>query len=138
VGTSKIVMGAGVYVIIGLYAFGFNAADQAVYNVGRSEAFHDQARQIADVGMRFAIGDLGSNSSPSSYPSGNVNLIGGTVTYTGDHPAGLTASQVRVTSVGIYNGYQVTIVSILQYNGVKWVTLRVYQKPDAAEYSRLG
>ena len=136
-GTSKIVAGAGVYVIIGLYALGFNAADQAVYNVGRSEAFHDQARQIAYVGMRFATGDMGSSSSPA-FPSGTVNLIGGSVTYTGDRPAGLSTSQVRVTSVGTYNGYTVTIVSILWYNGVKWVTQRVYQKPDAAEYTRLS
>lgn len=72
-GTSKIVIGAGVYVIIGLHALGFNAA-----------------------------------------------------------------SRVRVTSVGTYNGYTVTIVAILQYNGVKWITQKVYQKPDAVEYSRLS
>src|SRR3989304_4968022 len=110
-GTTKIVMGAGVYVIIGLYTLGFVAADQAVYNVGRSEAFHDQAREIAYIGMRFAVGDMGSSSS-ASLPSGNVNLIGGNVTYTGDRPAGVAASQVRVTSHGTYNGHQVTIVAI--------------------------
>ena len=136
-GTSKIVIGAGVYVIIGLYALGFSAADQAVYNAGRSEAFHDQARQIAYVGMKFAVGDMGSNSA-ASMPSGNVSLIGGSVAYTGDRPVGLAASQVRVTSLGTYNGYQVTIISILQYNGVKWTVQRVYQQPDAAEYSRIG
>jgi len=137
VGTSKIVAGAGIYVIIGLYALGFNTADEAVYNVGRSQAFHDQARQIAYVGMRFATGDMGS-SSLAALPSGNVTLIGGTVAYTGDRPAGLSASQVRVTSVGTYNGFIVTIVAILQFNGVKWVTQKVYQKPDAAEYTRLS
>ncbi len=136
-GTSKIVAGAGVYVIIGLYALGFSTADQAVYNVGRSEAFHDQARQIAYVGTRFAMGDMGSNSL-AALPSGNVSLIGGSAAYTGDRPAGLTASQMRVTSVGTYNGSIVTIVAILQYNGTKWVTQKVYQKPDAAEYSRLS
>lgn len=136
-GTSKIVIGAGVYVIIGLYALGFNAADQAVYNVGRAQAYHDQARQIAYVGMRFAIGDMGANVG-ASLPSGNVNLIGGNVTYTGDRPAGVSASQVRVTSRGTYNGYQVTIVAILWHNGVKWVTQRVYQQADAAEYARLS
>lgn len=130
-------MGAGVYVIIGLYALGFNAADQAVYSVGRSEAFHDQARQIAYVGMRFAMGDMGSNASPA-FPSGTVSLIGGSVTYTGDRPAGFLASQVRVISRGTYNGYQVTIIAVLQYNGVKWVTQKVYQQQDAAEYSRIS
>lgn len=136
-GTTKIVAGAGVYVIIGLYALGFSSADQAVYNVGRSEAYHDQARQIANVGMRFAIGDMGSSSSPAM-PSGNVSLIGGSVTYTGDRPAGLTTSQVRVTSHSTYNGFQITIVAILQFNGVKWTVQRVYQQADAAEYSRLS
>jgi hypothetical protein len=137
VGTSKIVAGAGVFVIIGLYALGFNTADQAVYNVGKAEAYHDQARQIANVGMRFAMGDMGSSSNPA-LPSGNVNLIGGSVSYTGDRPAGLTASQVRVTSQSTYNGYHVTIVAILQWNGVKWTVQRVYQQVDAAEYSRLS
>jgi hypothetical protein len=136
-GTSKIVMGAGVYVIIGLYALGFSAADQAVYTVAKSEAFHDQARQIANVGTKFAVGDMGSNSSPA-FPSGTVSLIGGAVTYTGDRPAGLAASQVRVTSSGTYNGYQVTVVAILFYNGVKWTVQRVYQQADAAEYSRMS
>ena len=136
-GTSKIVMGAGVYVIIGLYALGFSSANQAVYTTAKSEALHDQARQIAYVGARFALGDMGSNSSPA-FPSGTVNLIGGTVTYSGDRPAGLAASQVRVTSNGTYNGYQVTVVSILYYNGVKWTVQRVYQQADAAEYSRLS
>ena len=136
-GTSKIVAGAGVYVIIGLYALGFNSADQAVYSVGRSEAYHDQARQIANVGMRFAMGDMGSSSNPA-LPSGNISLIGGSVSYTGDRPAGLTASQVRVTSQSTYNGYHVTIVAILQWNGVKWNVQRVYQQVDAAEYSRLS
>lgn len=136
-GTSKIVMGAGVYIIIGMYALGFRAADQAVYTVAKSEAFHDQARQIANVGTKFAVGDMGSNSAPA-FPSGTVSLIGGTVTYTGDRPAGLTASQVRVTSSGTYNGYQVTVVAILSYNGVKWIIQRVYQQVDAAEYSRMS
>ena len=116
-GTSKIVMGAGVYVVIGLYALGFTAADQAVYTVAKSEAYHDQARQIANVGTRFAVGDMGSNSTPA-LPSGTVSMIGGSVTYTGDRPAGLTSSQVRVTSSGTYNGFQVTVVAILYYNGV--------------------
>lgn len=136
-GTTKIVMGAGVYVIIGLYALGFSSADQAVYAVAKSEAFHDQARQIAYSGMRFALGDMGSNSAPA-FPSGTVGLIGGSVTYAGDRPAGLTASQVRVTSRGTFNGYQVTVVAILFYNGIKWTVQKVYQQADAAEYSRMS
>ncbi len=130
-------MGAGIYVIIGLYALRFTAADQAVFTVAKSEAFYDQARQIAHVGTKFAVGDMGFNSA-AALPLGTVSLIGGTVTYTGDRPAGLAASQVRVTSPGTYNGYQVTVVAILFYNGVKWTVQRVYQQADATEYSRMS
>ena len=90
-----------------------------------------------DIHSKFAIGDMGSNSSPA-FPSGTVNLIGGTVAYTSDRPAGFATSQMRLTAVGTYNGYQVTISAVLQYTGVKWVTQRVYQNPDAVEYSRLN
>ena len=136
-GTSKIVMGAGVYVMIGLFALGFNTADQAVYNVGKSQAYHDQARQIAQAGVKFAVGDVGGNSS-AAFPSSTVSLIGGSVTYAGDRPAGLTSSQMRITSSGSYNSFQVTMVVILAYNGTKWVVQRVYQRSEAAEYSRLS
>ena len=136
-GTSKIVMGAGVYVIIGLYALGFSTADQAVYNVSQSQAFHDQAGQIAQTGIKFAIGDMGSNSA-AAFPASTVNLISGSVTYTGDRPAGFSATQVRVISQGTYNGFQVTVVAVLQHNGVKWVMQRLYRQPNAAEYSRMS
>jgi|SRR5450759_32063 len=115
---------------------GFSAADQAVNEVSQSQAYYDQARQIADVGMRFATGDMGSNLS-HALPSGTVSLINGSVTYTGDRPPGLLSSQVRVTSVGTYNDYTVTIVAILKHNGTKWVTDKVYQKPDANGHKKL-
>ena len=130
-------MGASVYIIIGLYALGFNTADEAVYGVARSQAFHDQARQIAQAGLKFAIGDAGS-SVWAAFPSSTVSLINGSVTYSADRPAGLSASQMRITSRGSYNGYQVTMVAILQHNGVKWVTQKIFQQQDAAEYARLS
>ena len=137
-GTSKIIMGVGVYAMIGLFALGFNTADQAVSTVAQNQAFHDQVRQISNIGVKFAIGDAGSNSASTNLPSGTVSLIGGSVTYTSDRPAGLAATQMRVTSTGTYNSFQVTMVAILQYNGVKWTLQRIYQQPSAAEYTRLS
>ena len=130
-------IGLGVYALIGLYALAFNTADQVVFNAGESQAYHDQARQIANVGIRFAIGDAGSSPTPS-LESNSVSVINGTVSYNSDRPTGVSSTQMRVTSIGAYNGYQVTMVAILQYNGVKWVLQRVYQQPDPAEYSRLS
>lgn len=136
-GTSKIVIGIGIYAVIGLYALAFNTADQAVFTVSQNQTFHDQARQMANSGVKFAVGDAGSAASPS-LSSTTVSLSTGSVTYTTDRPAGVSANQVRVTSTGSYNGYSVTMVAILQYTGVKWTLSRVYQQADAAEYSRLS
>jgi hypothetical protein len=136
-GTSKVIIGLGAYVMIGMYALLFTSTDQAIYNVAQSQAFHDDARQISNAGVKFALGDVGGNSG-AAFPSSTVGFNGGSVTYAGDRPSGLTGTQMRVTSTGTYNGFQVTMVAILQYNGVKWALQRIYQQPDAAEYSRLS
>ena len=136
-GTSKVIIGLGAYVMIGMYALLFTSTDQAIYNVAQSQAFHDDARQISNAGVKFALGDVGGNSG-AAFPSSTVGFNGGSVTYVGDRPSGLTGTQMRVTSTGSFNGFQVTMVAILQYNGVKWTLQRIYQQPDAAEYSRLS
>ena len=136
-GTSKVVIGLGAYVMIGMYALLFISTDHAIYNVAQSQAFHDQARQISNAGVKFALGDAGGNSS-AAFPSSTVNFNGGSVTYVADQPVGLSGTQMRVTSTGTYNGFQVTMIAVLQYNGVKWTLQRIYQQPDAAEYSRLS
>jgi hypothetical protein len=136
-GTSKVIVGLGAYFMIGMYTLLFMTTDQAIYNVAQSQAFHDQARQISNAGVKFALGDVGGNSA-ASYPSSSVSFNGGSVTYLGDRPTGLSGTQMRVTSTGTYNGFQVTLVAILQYNGVKWTLQRIYQNPDPVEYSRLS
>jgi len=123
--------------MIGMYALLFTSTDQAIYNVAQSQAFHDDARQISTAGIKFAIGDVGGNSA-AGFPSSTVSFNGGSVTYIADRPAGLSGTQMRVTSTGTYNGFQATMVAILQYDGVKWTLQRIYQLPDAAEYSRLS
>src|SRR5208283_761562 len=104
-GTSKVIVGLGAYVMIGMYALLFTSTDQAIYNVAQSQAFHDQARQIATAGVKFALGAVGGNSS-AACPSSTVNFNGGTVVYVGDRPAGLSGTQIRVTSTGTCNGFQ--------------------------------
>ena len=136
-GTSKVVIGLGVYAVIGLYALAFNTADQALVNLGQSQAYHDVARQIANSGVKFAVGDAGGSTSPSLGTT-SVSLMNGSVTYTTDRPVSLASNQIRVTSASSYQNYSVTIVAILYYNGTQWIIQRVYQQSDATEYSRLS
>ncbi|HTX17173.1 MAG TPA: hypothetical protein VMG34_00830 [Bacteroidota bacterium] len=134
-------IGLGIYAVIGLYAMAFNTADLAVSNSSQAQAFHDQARVIANVGVKFAIGDAGAATSPT-LSSSTVSLMGGSVTYVTDRPAGVASNQMRVTSTSSYTvasvTYSVTMVAILYYNGAKWTMQRIYQTPDATEYSRLS
>jgi hypothetical protein len=133
-------IGLGVYAVIGLYAMAFNTADVSVSNTSQNQAYHDQARQIANVGVKFAIGDAGAAASPT-FATTTVSLMSGSVTYTTDRPGGVSSSQIRVTSTGTYGSsptYSVTMVAILYYNGTKWTLQRVYQVPDPTEYSRLS
>ncbi|HTY11909.1 MAG TPA: hypothetical protein VMF88_12655 [Bacteroidota bacterium] len=136
-GTSKVIIGLGAYVMIGMYTLLFTSTDQAIYNVAQSQSFHDDARQIASSGIKFAIGDVGGDSG-AAFPSSTVSFNGGSVTYLGDRPAGVSATQMRITATGTYNGFKVTMIAILQYTGVKWTIQRVYQVPDASEYSKLS
>jgi len=136
-GTSKIMIGLGIYAVIGLYALAFNTADQGMVNLGQSQAYHDMARQIANSGVKFSIGDAGASTTPTLGTT-SVSLMSGSVIYVTDRPAGVSATQMRVTSTGTYNNYSVTMVAILYYNGTKWILQRVYQQPDATEYTRLS
>ena len=136
-GTSKIIVGLGAYAMIGMYTLLFTSTDQAISNVAQSQSFHDQARQISTSGIKLSVGDVGGNSA-AAFPSSSVAVNGGIVMYAGDRPAGLSATQMRVTSTGTYNGFQVTMVAILQYSGVKWTIQRIYQVPDPSEYSKLS
>ena len=85
-GTSKVIIGLGAYVMIGMYALLFTSTDQAIYGVAQSQAYHDDARQISNAGVKFALGDVGGNSA-ASFPSSTVSLNGGSVTYR-SRPAG--------------------------------------------------
>ena len=134
-------IGLGIYAVIGLYAMAFNTADLAVNSSSQAQAYHDQARVMANVGVKFAIGDAGAATSPT-LASSTVSLLGGSVTYTTDRPAGVASNQMRVTSTSSYTvssvNYSVTMVAILYYNGAKWTLQRVYQVPDATEYLKLS
>ena len=136
-GTSKVMIGLGIYAVIGLYALAFNTVDQTMLNVGQNQAYHDMARQLASSGVRLAIGDAGAATSPAM-GSSTVSMMNGSVTYATDRPAGVASTQMRVTSTGSYNSYAVTMVAILYYNGSKWTQQRIYQQPDATEYGKLS
>ena len=96
-GTSKVIVGLGAYVMIGMYTLLFTSTDQAIYNVAQSQAFHDQARQISNAGVKFALGDVGGNSS-AAYPSSTVSFNSGSVAIRW-RPAGRTSRDANAGDI---------------------------------------
>ncbi len=114
-GTAKVIFLSGLYIILGVYTVGFNKANDAVRTVANSGATFNQAAQIAQTSLQFAVKDLPYSSMPtSSYSMHNVAMMGGTASYSTDFN-GLPANQLRVTASGTYNGQTVTTVTILKY-----------------------
>ncbi len=112
-GTAKVIFLSGLYIIMGVYTVGFNKANTSVRNIANYQASRVEAAQIAQTGIQYAVRDLGT-AMPSTLPfSGNVTMMGGSMSYTSDN-AGLPADQARVTAVGTYNGEQVTTIAIVK------------------------
>jgi hypothetical protein len=135
-GMSKVILASGVFVIVGMYSLSFRAADNATSVVALAQAIHSQTEQIALAGTKFAAVDLGGSASiPTILPSGSVNLMGGTVSYRTDP---LPSSKLKVTSVGTYGGHSVTYLATVEFVSPRWQVKRIYEVPDAAEFSRLN
>jgi hypothetical protein len=137
-GTSKVILASGMFVIIGMYSLAFRTADNASFTVAQAQAFRNQATQIALAGVRFASVDLGNRESPGVLPSGTVNLMGGSTTYVTDRPAGYPVTQVRVTSTGNYGGHSITTVAVMNWSSLRWTITRTYAQSSAAGYSKLN
>jgi len=129
-GTSKIVMLSGIYLILGMYTVGFTSADRNNSSIAESVANSIQAEQIARTGISLAMTKMGGSSSINSYTDQNASVMNGSVVYSAS-PAGLPASQSQVTSTGTFSGKTVTIKAVFSYERNRWRVIRMYVVPTA-------
>ncbi|HAP36451.1 MAG TPA: hypothetical protein DCQ28_11100 [Bacteroidetes bacterium] len=129
-GTSKIVMLSGIYLILGMYTVGFTSADRNNSSIAESVANSVQAEQIARTGISLAMTKMGGSSSINSYTDQNASVMNGSVVYSAS-PAGLPASQSQVTSTGTFSGKTVTIKAVFSYERNRWRVIRMYVVPTA-------
>jgi hypothetical protein len=129
-GTSKIVMLSGLYIIIGLYTMGFNSADQTVRDASLSQAMTAQAEQLAYTGVKLEIGDMETfwasaadwNTFHSYSYSGyfyetGLSFNGGTIDYSVVPTSSTTAT---ITATGhSTSGTSTTSVTVIAH--VTWV-----------------
>ncbi len=131
-GTSKIVMLSGVYLILGMYTVGFTAADRNNSSISESVANSIQAEQIARTGISLAMTKMGGtySSSTYAYTNQNASVMSGTVVYSASQ-TGLPSSQSQVTSTGTFSGKTVTIKAVFSYDRNRWRIIRMYVPPVA-------
>ena len=85
-GTSKISLISGVYIILGLYTFAFNNSDETVSKLAYTAGNQTQAEQLAKTGLSLALLKLYSynpstNYSYTYFSTQNASSMGGSVTY---------------------------------------------------------
>ena len=134
-GSSKIIMLSGVYLIFGFYTIAFNNADESMFKSSTKTATIAQEEQLAQTGLSLASGYMGTNSLRSSYITRTFVSGIDTVKYSATQPAGFPASQTQVTSTAshttVVGGVStvtrtVTETAVYQYHNGRWKQMRVF------------
>ena len=130
-GTSKIVMLSGVYLVLGMYTLSFSEAGKASSTQAATIASSIQAEQLARTGVSLAMTKMGTKSAMYSYSDQSSSVMNGTVVYSAERPAGFPASQSQITSTGTFNGKTLTITAVCSYDRGRWRIVRLFVPPTA-------
>ncbi|MFZ4621725.1 MAG: hypothetical protein ACOYNS_14285 [Bacteroidota bacterium] len=137
-GSSKIIMLSGIYLIFGFYIKSYNNVDEAVYKISLKSATMAQAEQLAETGITLAKSYLGGSAAntfgPKTFISGND-----TVQYSASSLGVASPSQTMVTStashyttVMVAGSPTVKVVrrvvqtALMQYHNARWKQIRIY------------
>ena len=130
-GTSKITLISGVYIILGLYTFAFNNSDETTSTLAYSAGKQTQAEQLANTGVSLALVKL-ANYNPSYYYSRThfstktSTGLKGTVTYNATVESGLSSDERQIVATGTLNGTTVTVTAIVHYDTGRWRVERTF------------
>lgn len=125
-GTSKIILLSGVYMVLGLYTVSFISADESNFSNALQVSSTLQSEQIAKSGLALALAGLGNDISKTSIPASEVTISGGVLSYSASRPASFPLTQTQVVSTGQFNGEQVQMTAVFHFQGGRWKVLRVY------------
>jgi len=134
-GSSKIIMLSGMYLIFGFYIVAFNNADESMFKSSTKTATGAQIEQLAQTGLSLASGYMAGDASKANFATRTYVTGNDTVSYSAAQPAGFPASQTQVTSVAshttVVDGQvrvtrAVTETAVYQYNHGRWKQVRVF------------
>ena len=138
-GSSKIIMLSGIYLIFGFYTAAFNNADESMFKSSMNTATLVQTEQFAQTGLSLASGYMANDASKSSFAARTFVTGNDTVWYSASQHAGFPASQTQVTSVATHTtvvggvakvSRTVTQTAVYQYHNNRWKQMRVFTARD--------
>ena len=129
-GSSKIIMLSGIYLILGFYTVGFGVADESNFALASQVATQVQAEQIARTGLSLAMTKVGGTNSVGNrtYSELTASVMNGSVKYKAD---ALSSTQSQITSTGTFNGKTVVVKAVFVYYNSRWRVSRLYVTPTA-------
>jgi len=134
-GSSKIIMLSGTYLIFGFYIVAFNNADESMFKSSTKSATLVQEEQFAQTGLSLATTYMADNSSRYTFATRTFVSGNDTIRYSATRPASFPASQTQVTSIAshstVVNGEvmvtrSVTQTAVYQYHNGRWKQMRVF------------
>lgn len=125
-GTSKLTMISGLYVILGFYVSAFNSADEATSTIASNAAMTAQTEQLAQTGVSMALLSMANNSSIENLNERSLSTMGGRVTFSANHPATLSSSERLITSRGVISSTQVEATAVIHFDKGRWRIERIY------------
>ena len=134
-GSSRIIMLSGVYLIFGFYTIAFNNADESMFKSSMKSATLSGSEQLAQTGLSLASGYMANDFSKINFATRTFVTGTDTVKYSATHPVSLPASQTQVTSTAshttvvggvVKDSRTVTQTAVYQFHNGRWKQMRVF------------
>lgn len=125
-GSSKVILLSGVYLILGFYTLSFNSTNEANFSNALSVASSLQTEQLARTGLALSLQKLGNNPAVYSFAEETLQMNNGTITYQANRPVGFPATQTQVVSTALFNNQEVTMTAVYHFQNGRWKILKVY------------
>jgi hypothetical protein len=134
-GSSKLIMLSGVYLIFGFYTVAFNNVDGSMFSSSLKTATLAQSEQMSQTGLSLAAGYMANQAGRNTFAAKTFISGNDTIRYSATRPAGLPPSQTQVTSVAshttivrgkVKNKITVTQKAVYQFHKGRWKQMRMF------------
>ncbi|MCK9407604.1 MAG: hypothetical protein WCX28_00235 [Bacteriovoracaceae bacterium] len=123
-GSSKIIMLSGVYLILGFYTVSFYQAERTNSYTVEAVSNSVQAEHLARTGISMALVKMGNDSGIPNFTE-DASLSGGTIQYS----AVVSGLQSTITSSALFNGRQIDMTALFTFDRGRWRITRIYVTP---------